>query len=94
MILYYILALEPPLAQFSQSMIEDRVFRRGYRPKVFSRWSSRVATVMQQAWDADHRARPTMKEAAVIIRTELGAINPKFAVLIDNSHEHSPGTLR
>jgi hypothetical protein len=85
MILWYILALEPPLASFSKRMIEERVFRKGYRPKVFSRWSSRVSSAIQQAWDADHMARPTMKEVATVIRAELALINPKFAVLIDNS---------
>jgi hypothetical protein len=70
-------------------MIEDHVFRRGYRPKVFSRWSSRISAVMEQGWDADQRARPTMNEAAGVIRAELGAMNPRFAALIDNSHEHA-----
>ena len=85
MIVWYILALEPPMAAYSRNMIEERVFRRGYRPKVFSRWSSRVSDLIKQAWDADHRTRPTMKDAANVIRTELGAINPRFAILIENT---------
>jgi len=92
--LWYILALEPPLGLYSKSMIEDRVFLKGYRPKVFSRWSARVAGVMKSAWDEDHRIRPTMKEAAAVIRTELGAINPKYAVLMDDSQHGSPHVPR
>lgn len=87
MLLWYMLALEPPFGIYSQGMIEERVFRRGYRPKLFSSWSSRVAAVMKQSWNPDHRARPTMHEVASVIRTELAEINPRFAVLMETSND-------
>ena len=85
MLLWYMLALEPPFGLYSQGMIEQRVFRRGYRPKLFSSWSSRIAVVMKQAWAADHRERPTMKEVASVVRSELAEINPRFAVLMETN---------
>jgi hypothetical protein len=87
MLLWYMLALEPPFGLYSQSMIEERVFRRGYRPKLFSSWSSRVAAVMKQAWAADQRSRPTMHEVASVIRSELAELNPRFAVLMENNND-------
>ncbi len=87
MLLWYMLALEPPFGSYSPGMIEERVFRKGYRPKLFNRWSSRVAAVMKQAWAADHRSRPTMKEIATIIRSEVAEINPRYAVLLETNNE-------
>lgn len=87
MLLWYMLALEPPFGLYTPAMIEERVFRKGYRPKLFSRWSSRVAAVMKQSWAADHRSRPTMKEVAMVIRSELADINPRFAVLMETNNE-------
>lgn len=85
MLLWCMLALEPPFGLYSQGMIEQRVFRKGYRPKLFNRWSSRVAAVMKQAWSDDHRSRPSMKEVANVIRAELADINPRFAVLMESN---------
>lgn len=87
MLMWYMLALEPPYGLYSQGMIEQKVFRRGYRPKLFSRWSSRVAAVMKQAWAADQRSRPTMQEVASVLRAELAEINPRFAVLMENHND-------
>lgn len=85
MILWYMLALEPPFGLYTKSMIEERVFRKGYRPKIFHAWSSRIASVMNQSWATDHRERPTMKELTTVMRAELSDVNPRFAALIDHS---------
>lgn len=85
MLVWYMLALEPPFGLYSQGMIEQRVFRKGYRPKLFSSWSSRIAAVLKQAWSGDHRSRPNMNEVASVIRAELSEINPRFAVLMETS---------
>lgn len=87
MILWYMLALEPPFGLYTPSMIQERVFVKGYRPKVFVAWSSRVSAVMKQAWSSDHHARPSMKEVASIVRSELVDTNPRFAALMDTNNE-------
>jgi serine/threonine protein kinase len=82
MIMWYLLALEPPFALYTESMIFDRVTGRGYRPKTFSSWSPRIATIIQRSWSASISNRPTFKEIAHEMKMELAEVNPKQAAFL------------
>jgi hypothetical protein len=71
MIMWYILAMEPPYGLYTNNMIADRVFKRGYRPAVFNRWSESISELMQQCWDADLTKRPSFSDISVVLKQEL-----------------------
>lgn len=75
------LALEPPFALYSKKMMEERVFERGQRPKIYNRWTPRVESILKQAWAFDYKERPTMKEVANAMRDELAEIDPNSPAL-------------
>lgn len=62
MIMWNILALEPPFALYTEQMIIDRVSKRGYRPKIFSTWSPRMAATIRSSWSANIKERPSFAE--------------------------------
>mmetsp|Transcript_13847 Transcript_13847/g.38050 ORF Transcript_13847/g.38050 Transcript_13847/m.38050 type:complete len:203 (-) Transcript_13847:1215-1823(-) len=74
MIMWFILALEPPFAFYTQDMLYDRVLHRGSRPAVFRSWPSEVAAIMQRAWDTNIANRPSFGEIKLVVKQELYAI--------------------
>ena len=75
MILWYMLALEPPLGLYSEKMIAERVFNKNYRPTVFKRWSDSIKDVMQAAWHQDQAMRPSFEHVSDVVKTELVKVN-------------------
>ena len=71
MIMWFILALEPPFGLYTHNMIADHVFRRGSRPTVFRRWSEPIANLIQQSWDTDLTKRPSFREISMVLKLEL-----------------------
>ncbi|KAL3929543.1 MAG: hypothetical protein SGBAC_012161, partial [Bacillariaceae sp.] len=58
MMMWFILALEPPYGFYTEDMIIDRVFRRGSRPAVFESWSHELGNLMKCSWDSTISKRP------------------------------------
>jgi len=79
MVLWYMLSLEPPFGTYTQKMFDARVFRRGYRPKIFTSWSPRIKEVICMAWHADPKQRPSFRDIIPTLRAELGEIDPSRA---------------
>lgn len=71
MIMWFILALEPPFGFYTEDMIVDRVFKRGSRPSLFDKWSTAMGDLLKLAWDADISKRPTFSEISKICRIEM-----------------------
>lgn len=71
MIMWFILALEPPFGLYTEDMIRDRVFHRGSRPRVFESWSEPLGDAMKRAWDVDISKRPSFSEIIVILKMEM-----------------------
>ena len=70
MIMWNILALEPPFALYTEQMIIDRASTRGYRPKIFSTWSDRIAKTIRLSWSANIGERPSFEEISKELRNE------------------------
>ena len=90
MIMWYILALEPPFGLYTHDMIADRVIKRGSRPAVFSSWSSTLSNLMKQCWDADASVRPTFSDICTILKNEItleGEIDPTVASGVSSTPE-------
>jgi len=78
MIMWNILALEPPFALYTEQMIMDRVCSRGYRPKIFSTWSARMSKTIRLSWSANINERPSFAEISAELaeeRTETDSTN-------------------
>lgn len=70
--MWFILALEPPFGFYTEDMIQDRVFKRGSRPAIFSSWSELLGGTMKLAWGTDASLRPTFTHISAVLRMELG----------------------
>ena len=71
MIMWFILALEPPFGFYTEDMIRDRVFMRGSRPAIFDAWSEDLAGTLKRGWDANIESRPTFSEIRSTLRAAL-----------------------
>merc|ERR1719352_1567883 len=71
MIMWFILALEPPFGFYTEGMIRDRVHRRGSRPAVFDSWSKPIGNLMKNAWDNNISTRPSFSEICSTLKMEM-----------------------
>ena len=75
MILWFILALEPPYGFYTEDMIIDRVFKRGSRPAVFVSWSHELGKLMKSSWDSTISKRPSFSDICRVLRSEMSSEN-------------------
>lgn len=79
MLLWQLMALEPPLGLYTPKMMVDRVFEKGYRPVIDEKWPEPVQALLRVGWNSDIKTRPSMsqvsRELRVIIE-ELGDGKP------------------
>jgi serine/threonine protein kinase len=87
MIMWFVLALEPPFATYSESMIEERVCQRGYRPKLFKTWSARISKLISCSWNQNPKERPSFANIAEELKKELAEVDPMLAQMVDKSQE-------
>jgi Protein tyrosine and serine/threonine kinase len=82
MLLWYILALEPPLATFTNSMFVDRVFKRGCRPAINGKWSKCIRKILKHSWQADIKKRLDFQTVLTTLRKEIQV--SEFAYDVDD----------
>ena len=68
MIMWFILALEPPFGFYTEDMIKDRVFLRGSRPAIFDAWSKPLANLMKRGWSSNISERPAFSEVCSTLK--------------------------
>jgi serine/threonine protein kinase len=89
MIMWYILALEPPFALYTEKMMVERVCQRGTRPKVFNSWSDRMKNMITQGWSINPKERPSFETIINHLKDELTELDPKLAAMVEDSAELS-----
>jgi serine/threonine protein kinase len=62
MLMWYIMALEPPLGMYTPNMFLDRVFRRGYRPAIKDKWPEGIKSLIREGWDDNCTIRPSFED--------------------------------
>lgn len=68
MLFYFILALEPPMNNFSShNMFMERVFQQGYRPVTKDKWSPALVGLLHKSWSVYISERPSF----LLILSEL-----------------------
>ena len=65
--LWEVISLERPFANYSPKEIRDMAMRWGERPKIREEWPENVVELMKSAWDSNFKKRPTM----MVIRAKL-----------------------
>lgn len=75
MIMWYILALEPPLGLYPINVFIDLVFVKGYRPPIKDKWSSSLCKFLRQCWSEDMFERPTFACIKSALRKEMSFVN-------------------
>jgi Protein kinase domain len=71
MLMWFILALEPPFGLYTENMIMDRAWTRGYRPVIFRRWNKNIQDLIRSAWEQNPSDRPSFLEVALVLKQEL-----------------------
>jgi serine/threonine protein kinase len=71
MLMWFILALEPPFGLYTENMIMDRAWTRGYRPVVFHRWTNNIQELIRSAWDHNPSRRPSFLDITLSLKQEL-----------------------
>jgi serine/threonine protein kinase len=79
MLLWYILALEPPYGFYTPEMFTDRVFYQGHRPVTFPEWPEQIQIMMKRSWDNRVNVRPTFQIIMQVIKKETGKIDSEAA---------------
>ena len=62
MLLWHIMALEPPLGLYTPHMMIDRVFEKGHRPVISEKWPGQIQDLLRRGWNQDVQARPSMRQ--------------------------------
>jgi serine/threonine protein kinase len=70
MLLWYILALEPPYGFYTPDMFLQRVFIQGHRPMNFPEWPDQLNIMIKRGWDNRINVRPDFKIIMQVIKKE------------------------
>lgn len=82
MLMWYILALEPPLGLYTPNMFIDRVFRKGYRPATQVTWPEKISDLLKECWSANIKDRPNFQQIMATIRRETQAVDPEMSGIL------------
>ena len=86
MLLWYILALEPPYGFYTPEMFVSRVFQKGHRPVLMTEWPSDICVLMKKCWDARMNVRPSFETVLEVIYDEVNAVDPVAARELLNTY--------
>ena len=72
------MALEPPMGLYTNSMLIDRVFKKGYRPAINEKWPHRVGELMKACWSDNDQERPNFTKIMKVLRKTAQAEDPEI----------------
>lgn len=67
MLMWHMMALEPPLCLYTEKMMIERVFERGSRPTTNEKWPLRIRALLKHGWDHDVTKRPSMEQISQVL---------------------------
>jgi serine/threonine protein kinase len=71
MLMWFILALEPPFGLYTEDMIMNCAWRKGHRPVIFKRWNKNIQRVLKSSWDSNISKRPSFMDIVHVLKQEL-----------------------
>lgn len=87
MLMWYIMALEPPMGMYTPKMFVDRVFQMGCRPATNDKWPAGINQLMKQCWSEDIDERPWFGEIKASIKNLLVDIDPQNTCFLSDQVE-------
>ena len=93
MIMWYIMALEPPFGAYLPNMFLERVFQKGYRPAMKDKWSDELKTLMKDSWSTNISERPNFETIQKTLREVAKSLDPGTANFLSVDTASSNGML-
>lgn len=75
MLLWYIMALEPPYGFYTPEMFVSRVFQQGHRPVTMGDWPASLCQIMKRCWDVRINVRPSFETIMDVIKRETAVVD-------------------
>jgi len=75
MLVWFIMALEPPYGFYTPEMFTQRVFQQGHRPVLMEGWPRNLCEQMRRGWDIRLNVRPTFDEFMYILKQEVAFLD-------------------
>jgi serine/threonine protein kinase len=85
MIMWYSMALEPPMGMYTPNMFIERVFTRGSRPIVKDKWPEGLKTLLKHCWSPNIDDRPVFRNIMMALKTEVDLVDPEIASFMGDS---------
>lgn len=85
MLMWYIMALEPPFGLYTPRMFLDRVFTKGSRPIIKENWPEGVGDLLRTAWSEQIDERPNCEDIMRVLKLEVYKLDPQIASFMGNS---------
>lgn len=89
MLLWYMLALEPPFGLYSPRMHVDRVFRKKYRPGTQEKWGPTLQKLLRDSWSDNISDRPEFVDIMRILKAEVEKYDGHIASFMKESSSES-----
>ena len=70
-LLWYIMALEPPFGLLPPDVMMQRVFLEDYRPFIHEKWPKFVKELLHMGWSVDVSKRPSMEKVSQVMQDIL-----------------------
>lgn len=85
MLMWNIMALEPPLGLYTPNMFVDRVFNKQYRPAINEKWPSGVGSLIRDSWEADFNHRPDFLDIMDRLKMVASELDPEISSFMGSS---------
>jgi serine/threonine protein kinase len=72
-LLWQMLAMMTPFANFTMSLFHKSVVKGGARPKNDPKWPVNITALLNQAWNTIISKRPSMEEISAALREEINS---------------------
>jgi serine/threonine protein kinase len=79
MVLWYIMALEPPLGLYPPNVFIDLVVVKGYRPPIQPKWSPLLSRLLEQCWSENIWERPSFLQIQCELQKAMESIDANAA---------------
>mmetsp|Transcript_10674 Transcript_10674/g.15702 ORF Transcript_10674/g.15702 Transcript_10674/m.15702 type:complete len:415 (+) Transcript_10674:105-1349(+) len=94
MLLWYIMALEPPYGFYSPEMIISRVFQEGDRPVTMVDWPEELSQMMEKSWSSRIKDRPDFRTVMEVIKRTVEVVDPEQARKLDQHYTANAKTSK
>eukprot|EP00527_Entomoneis_sp_CCMP2396_P004335 CAMPEP_0198140306 /NCGR_PEP_ID=MMETSP1443-20131203/3484_1 /TAXON_ID=186043 /ORGANISM="Entomoneis sp., Strain CCMP2396" /LENGTH=423 /DNA_ID=CAMNT_0043802679 /DNA_START=40 /DNA_END=1311 /DNA_ORIENTATION=+ len=85
MLMWNIMALEPPLGMYTPNMFLDRVFAKNYRPAINEKWPADISNIIRDSWDPEIDRRPSFQDIMDRLKIVASELDPEISSFMGSS---------